>query len=320
LGGVGVKLSIHPEIRGKPDRDARINLGRGWVTIDADWADAFELITTDGYATSAELRLDHRAESEFVSRQLLMVDIDAGMTIPELLANEFYNIYGAGFYATPSFRPEHHKFRICFLLEQAERDPVRLRKLNRGLLRVFAQADEACKDPTRLFYGTIGCEIRERRDVYLTQDAVETLIDLIDAEIAQQEAERTQYIERDLTDWERNRIIDLLRGSYAGEYTTWRNIGWGLKAGGFALSDFQYVTQGMMSQKTADDARQLWNSGSESGGITMGTVIHFLRQRYGEDCLRDTRTREQRRVAEISERLAKKYGNTTKQGHEDERT
>lgn len=303
-----MKFSIHPEIRGKPDRDARINLGRGWVNIEADWPTAFELITQDGYATSAELRSDHRAESEFVSRQLLMVDIDSGMTIPELFSNDFYNEFGAGFYATPSYRDTHHKFRICFVLPQAETDPVRLRRLNRGLLRVFGEADEACKDPTRLFYGTIGCEIREIRDRTLDASAVSTLTELIEAEDAERARHNaTAHIERDLTDWERNQIVELLRRSYVGEYVTWRNIGWGLKAGGFSLADFQYITQGMMSSKSAADAQTLWESGSESGGITMGTVIHFLRTRHGADCLRDSRTREERDLDRLRSQLAREY-------------
>jgi hypothetical protein len=46
----------------------------------------------------------------------------------------------------------------------------------------------------------------------------------------------------------------------------------------------------MMSQKTPEQAREVWAAGKSSGKITMGTVIWFLRQRHGADCLRVSHT------------------------------
>jgi hypothetical protein len=290
-------VSINPNIVGKPAKGSNVNLGYGWHNIEADWSDIFKLITEDGYATSAELSSDNRKEANFVSRQLLMVDIDSGMTIPELLDNDFYNCCGAGFYATPSFTPELHKFRICFILEQPETDVNRLRKINRGLLKVFAQADEACKDPCRLFYGTPDCVFYEQTDKILTLDIVEQLVEIID--IADTEAAesmtRTEYTGPvELDDFHRTRIIDLLKQTYVGNYTMWRNIGWGLKSGGFSLQDFQYITTGMMSQKSATDAANVWRDGGQvSRPVTMGSVIHFIKQRHGDDALKETRTTRQ---------------------------
>ena len=289
-----MKVSINPNIIGKPVKGANIDLGYNWMNVDATWQDIFELITVDGIATSAELSTDNRRESNFISRQLLMVDIDSGMTIPELLNNEFYNACGAGFYATPSFTQELHKFRICFVLEQAETDSGRLRKINRGLLKIFGAADQACKDPTRLFYGTLNCQIREYRDNVLTNDIVEELVSMIDQadnETAQAMSKFEYKGTYELDDFHKTRIIDLLKQSYVGSYPIWRNIGWGLKAGGFTLADFQYVTTGMMSQKSAVDARNVWNDGGQvSNPVTMGSVVHFIKQRHGEDALKETRT------------------------------
>jgi len=286
-----MKLSVNPKIIGKPAKGSNVNLGFGWVTIEAEWTDVFKLITEDGYPTSAALSSDNRKEANFVSRQLLMVDIDSGMTIPELLDNEFYNTYGAGFYATPSFTAELHKFRICFVLEQAETDSGRLRKINRGLLKVFEQADEACKDPCRIFYGNPGCLLAECTDKLLTNEAVEVLIQIVEEQDAEQAAEMAEYANTEyppLTDARRQKILTLLRGCFVGQYAIWRNIGWGLKAGGFSLQDFQMVTAGMMNAKTPSDAANVWRAGNAGGAVTMGSVIHFLKQRCGEDCLRVT--------------------------------
>lgn len=286
-----MKVSINPHIRGKPPKDTPVDLGHNWTNIDADWADIFALITVDGLATSAELSTDNRRESNFVSRQLLMVDIDSGMTIPELFSHDMYNAYGAGFYATPSFTPELHRFRICFVLDQPETDAGRLRKINRGLLRVFGAADEACKDPTRLFYGTPKCELCERTDLTLPTWLVEQLIAVVDAEDATAAEAMTHYTgpAPKLNDQQRQRILDLLKRTYVGSYPIWRNIGWGLKAGGFCLADFQYVTTGMMSRKTPTDALQVWTHGGQvSRPVTMGSVIHLLRERHGADCLKNS--------------------------------
>jgi hypothetical protein len=286
-----MKLSIHKTIRGKPAKDSGVNLGYGWINIDADWDSVFALITQDGVATSAELTSENRKEANFVSRQLIMVDIDNGMTLEDLFRNEFYNIYGAGFYATPSFTLEHHKFRIMFRLAEPETDAGRLRKLNRGLLRVFEQADEACKDPTRIFYGTPDCRYFEQTDKILPLEAQAVLIELIEEEDRQQaEAMLNQpRVEYTMTDERRAKILELLNGCFVGNYPLWRNIGWGLKSGGFSLQDFQYVTQGMMRAKTAQDTAKVWNDGSINGQVTMGSVIHFLKTRLGDDCLQEAK-------------------------------
>jgi len=286
-----MKLTIHETIRGKPGRDTHPNLGYGWINIEATWPEVFELITQDGVATSAELTTDNRREANFVSRQLLMVDIDSGMTIPELLANAFYNQYGAGFYATPSFTPELHRFRICFVLAQPETDAGRLRRINRGLLQVFGTADEACKDPTRLFYGTVNCVLCERTDQLLTEDIVQQLVEIVDEQDRSNAEAMTQYAgpPPQLNDAQRQRILDLLKQTFVGSYPIWRNVGWGLKAGGFGLADFQYVTTGMMSQKTPADAASVWTHGGQvSRPVTMGSVIHLIRERHGADALQDT--------------------------------
>lgn len=296
-----IKLSVHATLRGKPAAGSNINLGYGWTNIQATWPDIFKLITEDGVATSAELSNNNRRESNFVSRQLLMVDNDSGMTIPELLEHEFYNRYAAGFYATPSFTIEKHRFRICFLLEQAETDANRLRKINRGLLSVFETADAACKDPTRLFYGTPNCEYYERLDQYLTNDMVESLIDLVDEQDQQQAVNMLQHSDLPppvLDDAQRERILQLLRNTFVGNYPIWRNVGWGLRAGGFSLTDFQYVTAGMMNQKTPVDAMRVWSSGREQpGGVTMGSVIYLLKQHHGQDCLKTTHN--QKKIDEL---------------------
>ena len=103
-----MKLSIQKQTQGKPgaDKDETAKhlakVYKKWENIECTWEQAFDLITVQGYATSAELSDPYRCDANFVSRQLVMIDIDKEMTIQELLEDQFYNEYGAGFYVTPS--------------------------------------------------------------------------------------------------------------------------------------------------------------------------------------------------------------------------
>lgn len=284
-----MKLSINSLMQGKVDKTqvAGLEALHAWQAIDVTAEDAFALITEDGYATTCELTSGNRKEHNFASRQLFMVDVDEGMQIEELLTDDFYNQYALGFYATASFTPEHHKFRILFLTPEVITTAKDSRIITRALRKIYPASDAACVDPARLFYGCVNCEIKQYLGNTIPADILDMMKQLIETEDQEMaEAMSNQpKIEYTMTDQRRQRILELLRGQFVGNYPIWRNIGWGLKAGGFSLQDFQYVTQGMMSAKTAQDAANVWQAGSCTGRVTMGSVIHFLKQRCGEDCL-----------------------------------
>jgi hypothetical protein len=306
-----MKLSANPRMKGKVDKTqvSTIEKLNAWRSIDIEPKDAFAIITEDGFATTCELTSGNRKESNFASRQLFMIDIDDGMTIQELLADDFYNQYALGFYATASFTPEHHKFRILFMTAEPIMTAKESRYITRALRKIYPQSDPACVDPARLFYGCVNCEIKEYTGKVMPNDLVEQLIELIAAEDdAMAEAMANQpKVDYTMTDERKQRILELLRGCFVGNYPIWRNIGWGLKSGGFSLQDFQFVTQGLMRQKTNQDAAKVWNDGSVNGAVTMGSVIHFLKSRLGEECLRDNDEKEVRKLSTLVNGLANKY-------------
>jgi hypothetical protein len=239
-----MKLSIHPNIKGKPDKIERddkpplykcdgsiVNLGYGWTNIEVDsWKDAFELITTDGYATSAELVDDHRTDDEYVSRQICMVDIDSGMTIQDLFNDDFYNEFGAGFYTTARHTDEAHRFRIMFVLEEPIYDYLIMRKIIRGLLEFYQTADRNCKDASRIYYGVKNCPIKECRDKilykYITDELI-TMIDSIDSKPISH-----SYIPNTNKEYDVEFVDELLSrisvktGTLHGEYDLFKTIAW----------------------------------------------------------------------------------------------
>jgi hypothetical protein len=297
-----MNLSIHKWVRGKPEKKKdsigrdyldqnghRVNLGYGWENIEADWSTVFHLITVDGCATSAQLKSNHRDETEFVSRELIMVDIDSGMTITELLQDPYYLEHSAGFYVTPSHTETAHRFRIMFRTATPLTDPVQVKQLVRALMKVFGHADPACKDATRLFYGTVNAQQSECRSAVLSDLEVELLTAMIDM-FDQEAHEAMQYaVEHEpLSDLRRQGIIDLLRTTFCGQYPVWRDIGWGMRSGGYSLADFQYVTTAIMNQKSSADAQAIWNSYRvDHKPPTLGTVIHYLKSHLGPEIMKE---------------------------------
>ena len=243
-----MKLSIHPMIKGKPDRVERegkgplyvcngvvVNQGYGWTNVEVEtWKDAFELITTDGYATSSELNSDHREDANYVSRQICMVDIDDGMTIQELFNDDFYNEFGAGFYTTKRHTDEAHRFRILFVLEEPEYDCLRMRKIIRGLLETYKSADTNCKDGSRIYYGIPNCPIKEYRDKVLPKVVSDALVDMIDRiDLAEDEARQKKYeYQQHETQYDEIFISELLskiqmkHNSFKGQYDEWKTVAW----------------------------------------------------------------------------------------------
>lgn len=278
-----MKLSIHPDIKGKPKQTEhgyflgtkKINLGYGWMNVDVDWDQAFELITTDGYATSCELSTDNRKEEYFVSRQLFMVDVDDGMTIQQLLQDDFYNQFAAGFYTTARHTDDNHRFRIMFITEEPITDVMDARKITRGLLTMFSAGDISCKDASRLYYGVPNSPIKESIDRKLSTTACNELIRMIDD--IDKEAQKTiqtivqlDTVDEEYVDHLLNKIA-MKYGSLKGDYNQWLSIAWatchsvGLHQGKNLMLKHFY-------QKTKKESHA-FNSWNKSSSPTIGTLI-----------------------------------------------
>lgn len=100
---------------------------------------------------------NRRIETNFVSSQLLALDLDqCPMDMETLEAlSEFIQQHTFMMYPTPSSTPEQPKTRILFVLDEPIMEPKRWRVLQLALMEHFVEVkpDEACKDPSRLFYG-----------------------------------------------------------------------------------------------------------------------------------------------------------------------
>jgi len=284
-----MKIAVHEIIRGKPDsveiypgkyvlkQDNHIvNLGYGWMNIDLPYTDIFELITVDGLATTSELTTDHRCDANFVSRQLFMVDIDNGMTIQELFNNDFYNEFGCGFYTTKRHTDENHRFRIMFMTENAITDVDQCKKIIRGLLTMFESADTSCKDASRIYYGTVNCQIKECREKYLPNYIVDELIMLIDSlddkpKTVNVVSYNNEKVPVDMVD-ELLSMISKKTGTLRGEYDDWRTIAWAT-CHTVGINDAHMLMMRYWPAKTKKETKTLVSWKYRSDSPTIGTLI-----------------------------------------------
>lgn len=209
---------------------------------------------------------NRRIESHFVSSQLLALDLDqCPMDIDQLEEwSVFLQEYAFFMYPTPSSTLEQPKTRILFVLDRPVESSTRWRVLQLGLMEYFNQVkpDAACKDPSRLFYGS------KTTQYYVNYEAVLQISVVANFAIPQAEhdefmsleAQYTVRIQRGESDLERcaynflNHGLRQVAGAAQGEkHNTFRNYAlwlYGLVAGGWPISKSD-VEQGLRSIATS---------------------------------------------------------------------
>jgi hypothetical protein len=87
------------------------------------------------------------------SQQIIALDIDKGLLLEDAMENQFIKDNATFLYTTFSHKPSEHKFRIIFALDQPVHDYRDYQRIWSYLYGKLPQADKACKDGTRLFFG-----------------------------------------------------------------------------------------------------------------------------------------------------------------------
>lgn len=290
-----IAFSYHKDCIGKPEKrivdgklqlwlgDKRINLGYGWITAELPFEEIYELLTIDGMAFAPALSSEHRIQNTFVSHELALVDIDNGMTLEELQTFPFYQLYGSGYYTTSSHTDAEPKFRILYRLPIAITEAETMRIIYEGLLAVHGAADISCKDPVRLFYGTVNARYREITDRSIDVDGLELLIKARDI-VLEQQSKNIAEIKQDDRQFEPKteeqvaELLDELRKYYPDlNYSIRRDVTWA-------------VAGSIGNQATVSLMRQRWDDSSKNGKyevivnsrkrniISLGTIYHMIRQ------------------------------------------
>lgn len=146
-------------------------------------------IRTGKAFTVGHFKDNRRIETHFVSSQLLALDLDkCPMDMDQLEDwSDFIQDYAFMMYPTPSSTIEQPKTRILFILDSIVEQSSRWRVLQLALMEYFAEVkpDEACKDPSRLFYGCA------TKDYYVNYHAL-LPVELV-GNLAMPQAERDEF-------------------------------------------------------------------------------------------------------------------------------
>jgi hypothetical protein len=180
----------------------------------------------------------------------------------------------------------NHRFRIMFRAETPIQDRERVKLVIMALMRVFDHADIACKDSTRIFYGTPNCEFKECTTKVLPNTLVDQLVEMELAFRAEQQIETTQFDPRDYEPKTIEQITELLNDlrKYYTDLThdPRMSVTWAIMSAGISAPD----TIALMRQRWPDmDKTRKYETivnGHKNNAITLGTIYHMIRQHEPE--------------------------------------
>lgn len=124
----------------------------------ADVQELANKIGMEGYTfCPAVFRGGKRKAENFVEMQAFALDFDGGVTFDEIQKQaDRYRLHIAFAYCTFSSTYKLTKFRVIFLNDVPVTDSHAADIMIRMLLRIFCQADQSCKDVSRMFFGGKG--------------------------------------------------------------------------------------------------------------------------------------------------------------------
>jgi hypothetical protein len=181
-------------------------------------------------------------------------------------------------------------------------------------MRVFDHADPACKDSTRIFYGTVNAELKERRDTILSDAMVEVLVAMEDMFRVEQQPAPTNFNPANYTPKTVDEITVLLnelRKHYADlEHNDRLSVVWAVMSEGISAAD----TIALMRQRWSDhDKTRKYESmvaGRTRSDITLGTIYHMIRK-YDADYKKEKEFNDQAptksSIQKLRQRLKEMY-------------
>lgn len=154
-----IKLAISHNFTNKQPKGGNNRFyGYGWQNVNWTLAQIADHISAGKAISVAELKNDHRDETEFVSSQIIGVDIDRNIALNELLSNPFVRLYAFKLYPSPSSTRHHPRNRILFALDKPYRQLEDYKEsvavVQSYLTTLGIPADPSCKGGVQIFFGS----------------------------------------------------------------------------------------------------------------------------------------------------------------------
>ena len=215
-----------------------------------------------------------RKKSNFVKAGFIALDFDT-WNIEDCI-NHPYTKNAVFMYTTASHTKEQHKFRLVFELEEIITCSKKYENTVMGLLEIYKKADKACKDCVRMFYGSLGAEIKFFNGL-LTKSKVK-ILQFKSIKIKKQYDNKDTKlikefeIEEEIT---REKTVELLKkiGTMPG-YEIWRNVCWALYSY-FGNSAYEIINSWSPDDSNGAVIKKLFNT--YDGRIKIGTLIYYAK-------------------------------------------
>ena len=280
----------------------KVYIGYNWLNTECTYPELFNFLTKTGGSIAPLLIEDAEGNlknEHFYSHQLLLVDIDDGMTIEQLQKNELYQDFGSGFYTTANHTQDAQRFRILFLLEAPITSAENMCMLYAWFIDYYKSADPSCKNACRLFYGTINAARSELTDRFLPDYFINNALQEQKLKIEEIECKKREYVisqaalypsnitsTNDMSIEKKARILELLltvppQGH--GSHGSFIALAMALKVGGYSLDEFIDVTNKLYSHKV-DLCPSIWSITTKADSH-IGIIIKLIKTHYGNYCL-----------------------------------
>lgn len=151
-----IRVSIREDMIDKADQSKKSLTGSGWQNVEIS-IDAFKTHIAKGYPFAHQFVSGRRNKDHFNSAEILVADIDKGMTLEEASQHEFIKNYATFIYTTPSHTPSNNRFRVVFVLDRRVFDANSYESMYRALLKILP-TDPNIKSCTQFFFGHSNAE------------------------------------------------------------------------------------------------------------------------------------------------------------------
>jgi len=150
-----LRFSVNPDLVDKiPPKDKR-SYSIGFTTID-DTLDRLLEVIRDGWAFSFCFADEIRKTANFLSADIIPIDIDGGMSFSEAKDDPIVKKYCSLIYTTASHTPEKQRFRLLFVLPRTITDAKEVKAASYALARRLG-GDLASTDAARISFGASNC-------------------------------------------------------------------------------------------------------------------------------------------------------------------
>jgi len=117
----------------------------------------------NGYGYSTALTGTNRAKKNFKEAWHVALDFDTEderSSLDAIADMSWAFQFGSFVYSTPSSTPDKPRSRLVFVMMEPITDYKKYELLVKAMIKEFGGADEACKDATRLFFGSKQCQVK----------------------------------------------------------------------------------------------------------------------------------------------------------------